>query len=123
MSANPNGWVPPHRLVMCEMAPITGATRRAVHRRAGGRCETCDNREPLDPHHLRHLRHLRRFTEMQGGPRGPFRIDGRETRDDLAAAVPVVPPRRPPPLSRHGRDPTRDRAGTHRPLAGRLRGD
>ncbi len=53
-------------------------TRRAVHARARGKCESCGEKARLDLHHLR------RWTEP--GPDGErLPIAGRETRDDLRA--------------------------------------
>jgi 5-methylcytosine-specific restriction endonuclease McrA len=60
--------------------PIPPAVRAATLRRAGGCCEDCGERLPLELHHLRYRTDY--WPDMEGGSKPIF---GRETVDDLAA--------------------------------------
>ena len=56
--------------------PIPAAVRREVVARAGGHCEDCGDRGPLELHHL---------VYMEPTPEGEESILGRETAEDLRA--------------------------------------
>src|SRR5262245_58836358 len=58
--------------------PIPGPVRLAVFKRAGGRCECCGERKPLELHHIRYW--IPSHEHPQEWP-----IFGRETADDLKA--------------------------------------
>jgi 5-methylcytosine-specific restriction endonuclease McrA len=61
---------------MAEMREIPEETRRAVLKRAGGRCEDCHRPCSLELHHLRYHVYVYKYMES---------IYGRETPADLAA--------------------------------------